>query len=183
MTNLESIWKSRVITLPAKVHVKAIVFPVLMYRSESWTIKSAECQRIDAFELWCWRRLLSVPWTARRPKQSTVKETNPEDSLERLIPKLHYSGLLCKESTHWKDWCLERFRAEGEEGSRGWVGWMASSAQWAWVWANSLKIVKDREAWHAAVHGVEKSQTRLSNWTTIRKYLFLCFSSQKFISM
>ena len=80
-------------------------------------------------------------------------------------------------------WCLERFRAEGEEGSRGWVGWMASSAQWAWVWANSLKIVKDREAWHAAVHGVEKSQTRLSNWTTIRKYLFLCFSSQKFISM
>ena len=138
---------------------------------------------VDAFELWCWRRLLRVPWTARRPKQSTLKETNPEDSLERLIPKLHYSGLLCKESTHWKDWCLERFRAEGEEGSRGWVGWMASSAQWAWVWANSLKIVKDREAWHAAVHGVEKSQTRLSNWTTIRKYLFLCFSSQKFISM
>ena len=80
-------------------------------------------------------------------------------------------------------WCLERFRAEEEEGSRGWAGWMASLAQWAWVWANSQKIVKDREAWHAAVHGVEKSQTWLSNWTTIRKCLFLCFSSQKFFSM
>ena len=118
MTNLENILKSRDITLPAKVHiVKATVFPLLKYRCESWTIKSAECQRIDAFELWCWRRLLRVPWTARRSKQSTLKETNPEYSLEGLILKFHYSGLLCKEATHWKDSDAWKDSGQKEKGA------------------------------------------------------------------
>ena len=105
MTNLDSILKSRDITLPTKIHlVKAIVFPVVMYGCESWTIKKAEHQRIDAFELWCWRRLLRVPWTARRSNQSILKEISPEYSLERLMLKLklQYFDHLMRRSTHWK---------------------------------------------------------------------------------
>ena len=103
MTNLNSVLKSRDIILPTKIHiVKAMVFPVVMYGCESWTIKKPECQRIDAFELWCWRRLLRVPWTARRSNQSNLKEISPEYSLEELMLKLQYFGHLCKELTHWK---------------------------------------------------------------------------------
>ena len=105
MTNLDSILKSRDITLPTKVHlVKAMVFPLVMYRCESWTVKKAECQRIDAFALWCWRRLLRVPWTARRFNQSILKEISPEYSLEGLMLKLklQYFGHLMEELTHWK---------------------------------------------------------------------------------
>ena len=109
ITNLDSILKSRDTTLPTKAHlVKAMVFPVVMYGCESWTIKKAEHQRIDAFELWCWRRLLRGPWTARRSKQSILKEVSPEDSLERLMLKLklQYFGHWCEELTHWKrPWC------------------------------------------------------------------------------
>ena len=140
MTNLDTILKSRDITLPTKVHlVKAMVFPVVMYGCESWTIKEPECQRMDAFELWCWRRLLRVPWTARRSNQSILK-INPECSLEGLILrlKLQYFGHWCEELTHLKrPWCWEWLKAGGEGENRGWDGWMASPTQWTGVWVNS----------------------------------------------
>ena len=132
MTNLESILKSRDITLPSKVClVKAMVFPVVMYGCESWTIKRAECWRIDAFELWCWRRLLRVPWTARRSNQSILKEISPECSLEGLMLelKLQFLATWCEELTHWKrPWCWERLRAGGEGTTEdemvGWHHWL-----------------------------------------------------------
>ena len=137
MTNLDSLLKSRDITLPTKVHlVKAMVFPVVMYRCEGCTIKKAECQRIDTFELWCWRRLLRVPWTTRS-NQSIIKEISPEYSLEGLMLKLKFHTLAtwCNELTHWKrPWCWERLKAGGEEDNRGWDGWMASLTWWIWVW-------------------------------------------------
>ena len=143
MTNLGSVLKSRDITLLTKVHiVKAMVFPVVMYRCESWTIKKSECWRTDAFKLWCWRRLLRVPWIARRSNQSTPKEINPEYSLEGLMLKLklQYFGHLIWRANYWKiHWCWERLRAGREGGDRGWDGWMASWIQWIWVWANSGK--------------------------------------------
>ena len=137
MTYLNSILKSRDITLPTKVHlVKAMVFPAVMYGCESWTIRKAEHRRIDAFELWCCRRLLRVPWTARRSNQSILKEINPEYSLEGLMLKLklRYFGHLMWRLTHLKRlWCWERLKV-GEEGDdRGWDGWMASPTQWTWV--------------------------------------------------
>ena len=137
----DSILKSRDITLPTKVHlVKALVLPVVMYGCESWTIKKAECQRIDAFELWCWRRLLRVPWIARRSNQSIQKEISPEYSLEGLMLrlKLHYFGhLIQRTDSLEKTWCWERLRAGGEGDDRGWDGWMASPTRWTWVWVNS----------------------------------------------
>ena len=131
MTNLDSILKSRDTTLPTKVHlVKAIVFPVVMYGCEIWTIKKAENWRFDAFELWCWKRLLRVPWTARKLNQSILKEISPIFSLEGLMMKLKFSTLAtwCKELIHMKrSWCWERLKA-GEEGDdRGWDGWMSLS--------------------------------------------------------
>ena len=141
MTNLDSILKGRDITLPTKVRlVKAVVFPVVMCGCESWTIKEAQHWRIDAFELWCWRRLLRVPWTARRSNQSILKEISPEYSLEGLMLnlKLQYFGHLKRELTHLKrPWCWERLKAGGEGGNRRWDGWMASLTQWTWVWVTS----------------------------------------------
>ena len=165
MTNLDSILKSRDITLPTKVRlVKAMVFLVVTYRCESWTIKKAECQRIDAFELWCWRRLLRVPWTARRSNQSIRKEISPEYSLDGLMLKLkhQYCGPWCRELTHWKrPWCSARLKTE-EGDDREWDGSMASPTRWTWVWAGS-------GSWwwtgKPAVHGITKSRTRLSDWT------------------
>ena len=126
----------RDITLSAKVClVKAIVFPVVMYGCESWSIKKAEHQRIDAFELWCWRRVSRVPWTTRGSKQSILQEISPGCSLEGLMLKLklEYSGQ-CEELSHLKrSWCWERLRAGGEGNNRGWGGWMASPTQWTWV--------------------------------------------------
>ena len=123
VTNLDSILKSRDITLPTKVYlVKTMVFPVVMYGWESWTIKKAEHQRTDAFELWCWRKLLRVPWTARRPSQSILKEISPEYSLEGLCWSWSPNTLAnwWEESTHWKrPWCCEKLRAGGEGGNRG----------------------------------------------------------------
>ena len=120
---------------------KAVVFPVVMYACESWTIKKAEHQRTDAFELWCWRRLLRVPWTTRRSSQCILKEISPEYSFEGLMLKLklQYFARWCEELTHWKrPWCWERLTA-GEEGDdRRWDGWMASPTQWTWVWVNSV---------------------------------------------
>ena len=140
MTNLDSILKSRNITLPTKVNlVKAMVFPVDMYGYERWTIKKAECQKIDPFELWYWRRLLRVPWTARRSNQSILK-----DSLYIYCKDWCWSwnsntlATWCEELTHWKrPWCWEGLEAGGEGDDRGWDGWMASPTQWTWVWVNS----------------------------------------------
>ena len=171
MTNLDSILKSRDITLPKKVClVKAMVFPVVMYGCESRTVKKAEHRRIDAFELWCWRWLLRVPWTARRSNQVHPKGnqswvfiggTDVEAETPILWPPDVESWLI------WKDpWCCERLRAGGEGDNRGWDGWMASSTKWTWVWVDS-ELLKDREAWHAMVRGVAKSWTRLSDWTEL----------------
>ena len=167
MTNLDSILKSRDITLPTKVHlVKAMVFPVVMDGCESWTIKKAEHQWIDAFELWYWRRLLRVLWTARRSNQSILKEVSPEYSLEALMLKLklQYFGYWCKELTPLKrPWCWERLRAGGEGDDRGWDGWMASLTRWTWVWVNSGSL------WWTGRPGVLQSmvlQRVGHNWAT-----------------
>ena len=141
MTNLDSIFKNRDVTLPTKAHlVKAMVFPVVIYGCESWTIKKAECRRIDAFELWCWRRLLRVPWTARRSNQSILKEISPGVHWKDWCWSWNSNPLAiwCEESTHLKrPWCWERLRAGGEGDNRGWNDWMASPTQWTWVWVNS----------------------------------------------
>ena len=141
MTNLDSILKSRDITLPTKVClVKAMVSPVVMYGCETWTVKKAECWRIDAFELWCWRRLLRVPWTARGSNQSILKEISPGCSLEGLMLNWNYNNLAisCKDFTHWKrPRCWEILGAGGEGDDRGWDGWMASPTRWTWFWVNS----------------------------------------------
>ena len=136
MTNLDSILNSRDITLPTKAClVKAIVFPVVMYGCESWTVKKAEHQRIDAFVLWCWGKLLRVPWTARRSNWSILKEISPEYSLEGLTLKL---ATWYKELTHLeRPWCWERLKVGGEGDDRGWDDLMASLTQWTWVWVNS----------------------------------------------
>ena len=141
MTNLDSISKSRDITLSTKVHlVKAMVSLVVMYGCESWTVKKAEHQRIDAFKLWCWRRLLRVLLTARRSTQSILKEISPGCLLGGLMLKLETNTLATwfEELTHLKrPWCWERLRAEGEGDNRGWDGWMASLTRWTWVWVDS----------------------------------------------
>ena len=141
MTILVSVLKSRDLTSPTKFHmVKAMIFPVLMYRCESWTIKKAESWRIDAFKLWCWRRLLTVPWTARKSNQSILKEINPEYSLEELMLKLklQYFGYpIWGTDSLERPWCWERLKVWGEGGDRGWDGWMASPTQDIWVWVNS----------------------------------------------
>ena len=166
MTNIDSILKSRDVTLPTKLHlVKAMVFPVVMYGCESWTIKKAECWRIDAFELWCWRRLLRVPWTARRSNQSILKEISLECSLEGLMLKLklQYFGYLMRRAEHLKrPWCWEGLGPGGEGDDRGWDGWMASLTRLPWVWVNSGSWWC-REAWCTAIHGVANSRTWLSD--------------------
>ena len=133
MINLDSRLKSRL----TKLHlIKAMVFPVVMYGYESWTIKKSEHRRIDAFELWCWRRLLRVPWTSRISNQSILKEISPGWSLEGRCWSWNSNTLAawCEELTHWKiPWCWERLRAGGEGDDRGWDGWMASSTWWTWV--------------------------------------------------
>ena len=141
MTNLDSIIKNRDITLPTKVHlVKAMVFPVVMYGCASWTIKKAEHWRIDAFELWCWRRLLHVPWTARRSNQSILKEIGPGFSLEGVMLKLklqYFGHLIERFDSLEKTLMLGGIVGRRRRDNRGWDGWMASLTRWTWVWVNS----------------------------------------------
>ena len=181
MTNLDSILKSRDITLPTKVQlVKAMVFALVMYGCESWTIKKAECRRIEAFELWCWRRLFRVPWTARRSNQSILKEIRPGCSLEGLMLKLKFqyfghlsdteSWLIWKDPDVGKDWGQE------EKGTTEYeiVGWhhRHNGHGFGGLW----ELVMDREAWRAVVHGFSKNWTWLSFWTKLKWNNIYCFT-------
>ena len=173
MTNLDSVLKSRDITLPTKVHiVKVMVFLVVTYGCESWTVKKAEWWRIDAFELWCWRRLLRVPWTARRSNQSTLKEISPEYSLEGLMLRLkpQYFGHLMQRTDSLEKTLMlgkiEGRRRRGQERMR-WLDGITDSVDISFM--NLQEMVKDKEAWHASVYGVIKSLD-IKRWTTTRYY-------------
>ena len=167
MNNLDSMFKSRDVTLSTQVHlVKAMVFPVVMYGGESWTIKKAECRRIDAFELWCWRRLLRVPWTARRTNQSILKEISPGCSLEGLMLrlKLQYFGHLMRRADSFEKTLMLGKIEGGRRRERQRMRWLNGITDLIGMSLGGLReLVMDRETWHAVVHGVTRIQTRWSD--------------------
>ena len=167
MTNLDNILKSRDITLPTKVLLfKAMVFPVVVYGCESWTVKEAESQRIDAFELWCWRRLLRVRWTAKRSIQSILKELSPDYSLEGLKLKLQYFGQLMRRTDSLEK-TLMLIKIKGRRrGQQRRDGWMASLTQWTWVWASSRRWWMTEKPCILQSMGSQRVKTWLSDWTT-----------------
>ena len=151
-----------------------MVFPVVMYGCESWTVKKAERWRIDSFEMWCWRRLLRVPWTARSSNQSILKEISSGISFEGMMLKLklqYFGHLMRRVDSLEKTLMLGGIRGRGEGDDKGWDGWMASPTRWTWVWVNSGSWWWDREAFPAAFHGVTKSRTRLSDCTQLPDWL------------
>ena len=181
MTNLDSILKSRDITLPTKVClIKALVFPVVMYGCESWTIKKAERWRIDAFVLWYWRRFLRVLWISRRSNHSILKEISHEYLLEGVMLKLKLEsfGTWCEELTHWKGpWFWERLKAGGEGDDRGWDGWMASPTQWTWVWVSSRSWWWTGNLVYRSPWGHKESDmTEWLNWTDNFSSVFFFFN-------
>ena len=185
MTNLDNLLKSRDITLPTNVRlVKTMVSPVVTYGCESWTIKKAESWRIDVFELWCWRRLLRVPWTTRRSKQSILKKISPGCSLEGLMLKLkfqYFGHLMQRVDSLERLWCWEGLGAGGEGDDRGWDGWMASLTRWTWVRVNSGSwwwTGRPDMLWFMGSQRVGHDWATELNWTELMKQSHACLGNE-----